>query len=168
MRFIYSFTPTVVATLIEPVWVVVTRYLALYQSWTELNRGHSSSAASLGLKYTNLPPVLIAPRTLAGRHYILFLDSAVALAFNGLAVALGGLFDTTLRATTNTMTFELPLSTNIDTQIQTKAKGIKPTLADVSGTFTVDGGEYWMIAKESQSPPWTSGGFYFLPFEWNG
>ena len=66
------------------------------------------------------------------------------------------------------MTLEFPLSTSIDTQIQTNPRGIKTTLADVSGTFTVDGGEYWMIAKESQSPPWTSGGFYFLPFEWNG
>src|SRR5205085_673733 len=93
VSFIYSFIPTLAATLIEPLWVVVTRYLALYQPWTELRRGHSSSAASLGLKYSNLPPVLIAPRALAGSHYILFLASTVVLASNGLAVALGGLFD---------------------------------------------------------------------------
>ena len=156
------------ATLIEPVWVVVTRYLALYQPWTELNRGHSSSAASLGLKYTNLPPVLIAPYALAGCHYILFLASAVALASNGLAVALGGLFDSSLRAANNTMTFEHPLSTSIDTQIQTKARGIKITLADVSGTFALDGEKHWMIAKKVQRPPWTSDEFYFLPFKWAG
>ena len=155
------------ATLIEPVWVVITRYLALYQPWTELNRGHSTSSASLGLKYTNLPPVLIAPRALAGRHYILFLASAVALASNGLAVALGGLFDTSLRATNHTMTFELPLSSSIDTQIQTNPRGIKTTLADVSGTFAVDGEEHWLIAEQSGLPPWTYQELYFLPFEWN-
>ena len=147
--------------------MVVTRYLALYQPWTELNRGHSSPAASLGLKYTNLPPVLIAPRALAGRHYILFLASAVALASNGLAVSLGGLFDTSLRAMNNKMTFELPLSTSIDTQIQTKARGIETTLADVSGTFAVDGEEHWVIAAQLEIPRWTYNKSYFLPFEWN-
>ena len=166
IRFIYSFIPTVAATLIEPVWVVVTRYLALYQPWTELNRGHSSPAASLGLKYTNLPPVLIAPRALAGRHYILFLASAVALASNGLAIALGGLFDTSLRETNNTMAFELPLSTSIDTQIQTKARGMKITLADVSGTFAVDGEEHWMIAKQSEIPRWTDQELYCGRARW--
>ena len=55
--------------------------------------GHSSSAASLRLKYINLPPVLIAPSPLAGGHYILSLASLVVLVSIGLAVALGGLFD---------------------------------------------------------------------------
>ena len=147
--------------------MVITRYLSLYQPWTELNRGQSTSSASLGLTYTNLPPVLIAPRALAGGNFILFLASALVLASNGLAVALGGLFDTSLRDTNNTMTFELPLSSSIDTQIQTTERGIKTTLADVSETFAVDGEEHWMIAKLFETTPWTERGFYFLPFEWN-
>src|SRR5205807_5993899 len=114
VQLIFSFIPTAVATLIEPLWVVVTRYLALYQPWTQLSRGHSTSAASLGLKYTNLPPVLIAPRALAGSHYILSLASLVVLASNGLAVALGGLFDSGPRPVSTAMTFELPLSPSID------------------------------------------------------
>ena len=158
------------ATLIEPVWAMVTRYLALYQPWTELYKGHSSSVASLGLKYTILPPALIAPRALAGRHYTLFLASAVSLASNGLAVALGGLFDIGLRTK---VTLELPLSPSMDTQIQTKRIGIKTTLADVSGTFAEDGGEHWLAAKmlrKKNTPllPWISTKFYFLPFERDG
>ena len=179
MQFIFSFIPTVVATLIEPVWVVVTRYLALYQPWTELSKGYSSSAASLGLKYTNLPPVLVAPRALAGHHYILSLASLVVLASNGLAVALGGLFDNGPRPVSSAVTFELSLSPSIDTQIQTKGIGITSstianvtgTIANVTGTFAKDGEEHWLIAITNSTgtplPPWNAPEFYFLPFEWN-
>ena len=151
------------ATLIEPVWVVVTRYLALYQPWTELNSGDSSPAASLGLKYTTLSPLLIAPRALFGRHYILSLASAVVLASSGLAVALGGLFESDFGATNHDATFEFPLSRGIETQIQTKG---------VSGTFAKDGEVHWLIANSNISfrgalPPWVAPEFYLLPFEWD-
>ena len=140
--------------------MVITRYLALYQPWTELNRGHSSPASSLGLKYTNLPPVLIAPRALAGNHYILSLASIVVLASNGLAVALGGLFDVGPRPVSVAMTFELPLSASIDTQ---------PT--GFRSTFANDVEEHWLIALDNLTgtslPPWIAPEFYFLPFEWN-
>ena len=154
--------------------MVVTRYLALYQPWTELSRGHSSSAASLGLKYTNLPPVLIAPRALAGRHYILSLASLVVLASNGLAVALGGLFDNGPRPVSVAAAFELPLFPSIDTQVQTKGTGIlSGAIANVTGTFAKDGEEHWLIADTNITtpvtplPPWTTFESYFLPFEWN-
>ena len=153
--------------------MVVTRYLALYQPWTELRRGHSSPAASLGLKYTNLPPVLIAPRALAGRHYILSLASIVVLASNGLAVALGGLFDNGPRPVSVAAAFGLPLFPSIDTQIQTKGIGkLSGANANVTGTFAKDGEEHWLIANTNVSsntslPSWTTKEFYFLPFEWN-
>ena len=154
--------------------MVVTRYLALYQPWTELSKGHSSSAASLGLKYTNLPPVLIAPRALAGRHYILSLASLVVLASNGLAVALGGLFDNGPRPVSVAAAFELPLFPSIDTQIQTQGTGIlSGAIANVTGTFAKDGEEHWLIADTNITtpvtplPPWTTFESYFLPFEWN-
>ena len=169
MQFVYSFAPTAAATLIEPLWVAVTRYLALLQPWTELYWGHSSSAASLGLKYTNLPPVLIAPRALARGHYILSLASIVVLASNGLAVALGGLFDNGRRPVSTVMAAEFPLSPSIDTQIQ--IKGIGTEYVGVTGTFAKDRQEHWLIALTNSTgtplPPWIAPEFYFLPFEWN-
>ena len=152
--------------------MMVTRYLAVYQPWTELNRGHSSSAASLGLKYTNIPPVLIAPRALAGGHYILSLASIVVLACNGLAVALGGLFDSGPLPVSTAMTFELPLSPRIETQIQiVGGKSMaRHTGSRVTGTFAKDD-EHWLIALTNTTgtplPPWIAPEFYFLPFEWN-
>ena len=150
--------------------MVVTRYLALYQPWTELYWGHSSSAASLGLKYTNLPPVLIAPRALARGHYILSLASLVVIASNGLAVALGGLFDNGRQPVSTAMAVKFPLSPSIDTQIQTKGIGITGQV-NVTGTFAKDGEEHWLIALTNSTgtplPPWIAPEFYFLPFEWN-
>ena len=151
--------------------MVVTRYLAVYQPWTELNKGYSSSAASLGLKYTNLPPVLITPRALAGGHYILSLASLVVLASNGLAVAFGGLFDNGPLPVSTAMTFELPLSPRIETQIQVGGKSIFwHTDYRVTETFAKYD-EYWLIALTNTTgtplPPWIAPEFYFLPFEWN-
>ena len=148
--------------------MIITRYLALYQPWTELSRGHTSSAASLGLKYTNLPPALIAPRALLGRHYILSLASTVVLASNGLTVAMGGLFDNGLRQTNTTLALKFPLSASIDTQIQVT----KSMSANVNGTFAKDGEEHWLIAntnftRNTTLPAWVAPGFYFLPFERN-
>ena len=169
VRFIYSFIPTAAATLIEPVWVVVTRYLALYQPWTELNRGHSSSAASLGLKYTNLPPALIAPRALLRRHYILSLASAVVLASNGLAVALGGLFESGLRETYTPEKFEHQLSSSIDIQIQ--PEGANNTIASAGDEKLSQIDENRQLISHTHlpiytpSPPWVSNSIYFLPFE---
>ena len=115
--------------------------------------------------------MLIAPRALIRSYYILFLASTVVLASNGLAVALGGLFDDGPRPVSTTGTFELPLSTSIDTQIQTKGIGItSSTIANVTGTFAKDGEEHWLIALTNSTgtslPPWIAPDFYFLPFEW--
>ena len=152
--------------------MAVTRYLALYQPWTELRRGRSSSASSLELRYTNLPPVLIAPRALIRSYYILFLASTVVLASNGLAIALGGLFDSEPRPVSAKVAFELPLSASVDTQIETKGISMNsPTMEHVAGTFAKDSDEPWLIALTNLTgtslPPWTAPEFYFLPFEWN-
>jgi len=152
--------------------VVITRFLALYQPCTELNRGHSSSAASFGLKYTNLPPVLIAPRALAGRHYILSLASAVVLASNGLAVALGSLFNNIQLPIDTVVALEFPLYPSIDNQVQTGGIGITTISANVSGPFAMDTRENLLISYASRTDsirdiPWVESRFYFLPFKWN-
>ena len=163
VRFIYSFIPTAAATLVEPVWVVVTRYLALYQPWTELSRGHASSAASLGLKYNNLPPALIAPRAFRRRHYILSLASTVVLASNGLAVALGGLFESGLRETAIPVTFESLLSSNIDFQNnRTISAGGGKSAQDDENRRLVSNTN---LPSYTPPPPWVFDDIYFLPFQ---
>ena len=158
IQIIFSFFPTVIATLLEPFWVLVGRYLALYQPYTELRRGNASPDSSLGLKYTNIPPVLIAPRALRHGHIILFLASMMVITANFLAVALGGIFDRGFKPLTSDLVVTYPFTTSIDTE-------------DVAETFAKDTGKHWLVVNTNviegtDLPPWVTDEFYFLPFEW--
>ena len=118
-------------------------------------QGHSSSAAPLGLKYSNLPPALIAPRALAGSHYILSLASAVVLASNGPAIALGSLFDNGPLPVSAGVEFEPPLSPSIDTGTHIGGGG----LIMGKGDYLDDHG-HWRVVLENRigasSPPWNT------------
>ena len=160
-QIIFSFIPTVIATLLEPFWVLVGRYLALYQPYIELRRGIGSPASSLGLKYTNIPPVLIAPRALRHGHIFLFLASMMVITANLLAVALGGIFDRSFQPLTT-----YPFTTSINTEIQ---KVISIGGIQV-GTFAKDTEEHWLVVNTNvvdgtDLPAWVTDEFYFLPFE---
>jgi len=165
-QIIFSFIPTVIATLLEPFWVLVGRYLALYQPYTELHRGNASPDSSLGLKYTNIPPVLIAPRALRHGHIILFLASMMAITANFLAVALGGIFGQGLKPLTSDLVVTYPFTTSINTEIQI----MKPKQWPVTGTFVKDAEAHWLVVNTNviegtDLPAWVTDEFYFLPFE---
>ena len=168
-QIIFSFVPTVIATLLEPFWVLVGRYLALYQPYTELHRGNASPDSSLGLKYTNIPPVLIAPRALRHGHIILFLASMMVITANFLAVALGGIFDQGLKPLTSDLTVTYPFTTSINTEIQFQIPSRRQPL--VLETFAKDLEEPWLVVNTNviggtDLPAWVTDEFYFLPFEW--
>ncbi|RPB03871.1 hypothetical protein L873DRAFT_1786829 [Choiromyces venosus 120613-1] len=167
-QIIFSFVPTVIATLLEPFWVLVGRYLALYQPYTELYRGNASPDSSLGLKYTNIPPVLIAPRALRHGHIILFLASMMVIAANFLAVALGGIFDQGFKPLMSDLVVNYPFTTSINTDIQMT----KPSQGAAAGTFARDSTEHWLVVNTNviegtELPAWVTDEFYFLPFEWD-
>ena len=164
-QIIFSFIPTAIATLIEPFWVLVGRYLALYQPYTELHRGNASLGSSLGLKYTNIPPVLIAPRALRHGHIFLFLASMMVISANFLAIALGGIFDKGLQPLKSCIMVTYPFTTSINTVIQ------EANAEDTAGTFIKDATEHWLVVNTNvvegtNLPAWVTDEFYFLPFEW--
>ena len=166
-QIIFSFIPTVIATLLEPFWVLVGRYLALYQPYTELRRGNASPDSSLGLKYTNIPPVLIAPRALRHGHIILFLASMMVITANFLAVAFGGIFDRGFKPLRSDLVVTHPFTTSINTEIQM----VNPRQGAVMGTFAKDVEEHWLVVNTNviegtDLPAWVTDEFYFLPFEW--
>ena len=166
-QIIYSFVPTVIATLLKPFWVLVCRYLALYQPYTELHRGNASPDSSLGLKYTNIPPVLIAPRALRHGHIILFLASMMVITANFLAVAFGGIFDPRLKPLISDLTVTYPFTPSINTENQTD----NPWQRVKKKTFANDTVEHWLVVNTNVTegtdlPAWVTDEFYFLPFEW--
>ncbi|KAG0634517.1 hypothetical protein HOY80DRAFT_1140621 [Tuber brumale] len=167
-QIIFSFVPTVIATLLEPFWVLVGRYLALYQPYTELQRGNASPDFSLGLKYTHIPPVLIAPRALRHGHIILFLASMMIITANFLAVAFGGIFDRGFKPLTSDLIVSYPFTTSINTEIQTKFTREKLGVR----TFAQDIAEHWLVVNTNviegtELPAWVTEEFYFLPFVWD-
>jgi len=145
----------------------VGRYLALYHPYTELYRGNASPCSSLGLKYTNIPPVLIAPRALRHGHIFLFLASTMVITANFLAVVLGGIFDRGLQPLKSDIMVTYPFTTSINTQIQRVNTSYSPT----AGTFAKPSGEHWLlvntnVVEGTNLPAWVTDEFYLLPFDW--
>jgi hypothetical protein len=92
-QLIENYIPTVIATLIEPVWVVLNRLLCLFQPFEELHKKESPGSRSINLKYSSLPPQLVIFKALYARHFILSAVCTMALLANILAVAFSGLLD---------------------------------------------------------------------------
>ncbi|PUU73919.1 hypothetical protein B9Z19DRAFT_1196591 [Tuber borchii] len=166
-QIVFSFIPTIIATLLEPFWILVGRYLALYQPYTELRRENASPASSLGLKYTNIPPMLIAPRALRHGHIFLFLASMMVITANFLAVALGGIFDQSSQPLTSDIMVAYPFTTGINTEMQR----VKSRYGVLVETFAKDLEEHWLVVntnvvESTALPEWVTNEFFFLPFEW--
>ena len=117
-RIILSFFPTIIATLQEPFWVLVGRYIALYQPYTRLRRGNAKLASLLGHKYTNIPPVLIVPSALGHGHTSFFLVSMMVITANVLAVALGEILDCSSQKLSSGIMVTYPFTTSINPETQ--------------------------------------------------
>jgi len=120
-QIIFSFIPIAITTLLDPFWVLVGRYLALYQLYTKLCRGNASPNSALGLKYTNIPPVLIALHAPRHGHIFLFLAFMIVITANFLAVAFGGIFNLSLELLTFHIMVTYPFTASINTGIQIAA-----------------------------------------------
>ena len=144
---------------------MVGRYLALYQPYVELHKGNASPDSFLSLKYTNIPPVLIAPRALRHGHISLFLASMMVITANILAVALGGVFDRGSQLLTYDIMVTYRFATSINEEIlaafssprgETFAQDLEESCLAVSTN----------VFEGTDLPPWVTDEFYFLPFEW--
>jgi hypothetical protein len=92
-QLLENYIPTVIATLIEPVWVVLNRLLCLFQPFEQLHAREVSAPRSIDLKYSSLPPQLVLLKALSAKHFILSAVCTMALLANVLAVAFSGLLD---------------------------------------------------------------------------
>lgn len=153
VQIIFSFIPTVIATLIEPLWVIITRSVCAYQPYIELHKGGASVASSLSVKYTNLPAALVLPRALRSGNFLISSLSGITLLANFLAVALSGLFENAYLPIAKPDTFTQGLDPLIHAQMEY-------------------GEEQYLLANTNITagtalPPFVSPEFYFLPFAWD-
>ncbi|KAF3207201.1 hypothetical protein TWF106_000453 [Orbilia oligospora] len=92
-QLLFSYIPTAIGTLLEPFWVLLTRFICVLQPLETLRHGHALASESLTLKFEAVPPSLTLFSALRSRHYFLSILAMAALSTNALAIALGALFD---------------------------------------------------------------------------
>jgi len=89
---VVEYVPTAIATLIEPVWILLNRLLCALQPLEELRKAPTPASPSIGLGYGSLPPQLSIFKAARNGHFLLTVVCAMALLANLLAVAFAGLF----------------------------------------------------------------------------
>lgn len=152
-----SYIPTVLATFVEPIWVVLNRILCMLQPYEELRRGKAIAQKSLIADYASLPPQFAFWRAFRSGHVILGAVCWMALLANLLTVAFSTLF------------FEadvgIPHPANISSSLQTYIRG--DILHDFMNT-PVDDHFYVAMSNltaRTPMPPFTDDSFFYLPFD---
>lgn len=150
-NIVLNYIPVVLATFLEPFWVLLNRLLCVLKPFEELRRGEAKASESLDLKYTSLPPQLVIYRALRSRHFLLAAVCAISISANVLAVSLSGLFQTDIVTMEGNSTFPVQYL---------------PVFKSSNGTT---GSDHIYIAKSNFTdrtalPPWVSRDRFFLPF----
>lgn len=163
LQILENYIPTVLATLLEPFWVVLNRFLCVLQPFKDMRDKKRRPHGSVYSNYTSIPPQLTVFRALRSRHFFLAMVCSVALLANVLAVSFSGLFR------------ELP--TEIQYNVQVKpliASRFNDAVFKETTKFLGQSGytyadhAYVTLANYTTNttlPPWISPEFYFQPFQ---
>jgi hypothetical protein len=92
LNIITKYLPTAIATLIEPMWILINRLLCVLQPLESLQGSRASAIASISLNYSSLPPQLMITKALRAGHLMIALVCAMSLLSNLLATSFAGLF----------------------------------------------------------------------------
>ena len=150
-QILTNYGPVLLATFLEPFWLLLNRMLCILKPFEELRRGDVNPSTSIHLKYTTLPPQLTIWRALKAHHYLLVAVCAVGLSANVLSVALGAIFTTDLvshESSYNFSTRSLPVFLE---------NVIDPSSID---PFYVANAN---LTTGTNLPPWTTSTRFFLP-----
>lgn len=155
------------STLVEPLWVLLNRYLCILQPFYELTSAQRSAKRTMATRYTALPPQLTILRALRSGHFLLAAVCITALSANVLSVGLGALFNDLPRNTTRPQTFtpaRLPVI---------PPEGLARFVQDtaVSKPMTYSDPFYVIMANLTYGtalPPWSTAEYSFLPLNITG
>lgn len=162
LQFLENYLPTVLATLIEPFWVLLTRLLSGLQPFKELWNGKAKSATTIDSTYTSIPPQFVMWRALKSGHLILFSVCLMALLSNLLAVGLGSLFNEGLSMANYTEAISPVHDTKFD---NSSVVNWQSTIAQ-KGAYLDH--MYVALANFSSGtalPPWISQEYYFQQYD---
>ncbi|KAH6666832.1 hypothetical protein B0J14DRAFT_677485 [Halenospora varia] len=155
-----NYLPTAFATLLEPAWVILNRFLCVLKPWDELRKGNAVYSKSIGVKYTSLPPQLSFWRAYKSSHFLLATLGIVSLSTNILAVAFSGLFQEKVA----NIFMPDKMTQRVLPQINITEKGPVGT----KGTAITYQDHFYMlnnnIVNETPLLPWVDKHNYYLPF----
>lgn len=166
LEILENYVPIVFATLVESFWVLLNRLLAIVQPFTELQRGHSSSARSVDLKYTSLPPQLLIWKAAKAKHILLGIVCLISILGNALSVSLGGLFNELPVAADEAVqipVLQTPTVTN--SSLGSLIKALDASANGYTDDFTI---AKVYLTTGTRLPPWLTEDYYFLPFALDG
>jgi hypothetical protein len=167
-----NYIPTAVATMIEPIWVLINRLLCMLQPIEELQNCNARAKKSIDLDYASLPPQLVIVKALRSKHLVLAAVCTMALLANLLAVSLAGLF--------NQITIDMQHFVSVAQPLQFRFVPVNGTVGPVggqsfgsdvtSGAYQGSNGEEQFLIADSYFrqgiplPAWTDESMFYLPF----
>ena len=161
LQVLFNYLPTAFATILEPTWVVLNRLLCILQPFEALQSGKATSSKSLDLRYTSLPPQLIALRALVAKHFLLASVCVITLLANPLAVAFSSIFRDVVVPFERGVPFRnqfLPLLVSSDLTSETTSLGGDEQYMDHFYILQVN------LSDNTPLPAWVAPGVFFQPF----
>jgi hypothetical protein len=160
LSILENYIPTVFATLLEPVWVILNRQLCLLKPFEELRKGNAKSSESLEATYSSLPPQLNIWRAVNSGHFLLAIVCLIALSNNILAV--------TLSTLVNEETAETSHSTPGLRTFLPRIKDSRVETDDIGGQDPWYSDHFYMLlanlTHNTSLPAWLDSSYYYLPF----
>ena len=89
---LWSFLPTLVATLIAAAWTSIHRDLSVLEPWVALQDGAVRAEKTISLSYSARPPVATLATSIMKHNFVITLVSLACVGSFILNVAIGGLF----------------------------------------------------------------------------
>ncbi|GIZ47520.1 hypothetical protein CKM354_001060900 [Cercospora kikuchii] len=169
-QLLENYVPIALATLIEPFWLLLNRYLSILQPFEELRRDDAPASKSIDLDYSSLPPQFLFLRAMRARHFVMVLVCLMVLLANGLSVALSGLMYEGQQMVPTGADFMPTKAARFralnGTGMPFNADGVEQTL---QGGMT--NGPFYRIMSnltaDTPLPPWTDSDYAYVPVDLN-
>ena len=161
-QLLENYIPTIIATLIEPTWVVLNRLLCVLQPLQELRGGNALAKRSIELNYSSLPPQLVMFKALGAKHVLLAAVCSMALLSNLLAVAFSSIFNEDIAT--------MPIATNYTQPYQALFGSVDGYTGPWNASAGTGAGlDQFYIAMSNLTsgtpmPAWTDDAAFYVPF----
>lgn len=164
-QILENYLPTIFATLVEPFWVLLNRFLCVLQPFKELWGGKAGTSNSIDTTYTSIPPQLVVWRALKNKHFLLAVVCVVSLLGNVLAVGLSALFNEKPVRVIQETTARPLLSTTFDNETVSE---FNTYMMEITTRTSYTDHMYIAMANittGNKLPAWVSEDYFFQPYE---